>query len=74
MVQAIDDLDFFDEVTDVPVPEALFFEVFLYCYLLTQPSAEEDLPITSFANRLNDLNLVLGDEKGQLDASTFQIL
>lgn len=74
MIQAIDNLHLFNEVADVPIPEALFLEVLLNCYFLAQPAAKKDLTVSAFANWLNDLYLVLGNEKGQLDTSAFEIL
>ena len=47
----------------MPIPKPLFLQIFLDCDVLAEPASQEDLPIASFTNGLDNLDLVFGDEE-----------
>lgn len=56
------------------IAEALLLQVLLHCHLLSQPTAQKDLSVAALADWLDDLDLVLGNEKGELDSAIFEVL
>lgn len=58
MQKFINHLNFFNEIANVSVSESLFFHVFFYGYILSQPSAQIDLTVASFSNRFKNLDLL----------------
>lgn len=74
MVQPIDDLDLLDEMANMPITKTLLLQVLLHCDLLPEPSAQEHLTVPSSADRLDNLDLVLWDEKGKFNSLFLQVL
>lgn len=61
--ELVDDLDLFDKVAYMLVPEAFLLDVFFNCDLLPQPLTQVDLSITALADGFNNLDLLFGDQE-----------
>lgn len=61
MQKFINHLNFFNEIANMSVSKSLFLHVFFYSYILSQPSAQINLTVTSFPNRFKNLNLLFWD-------------
>jgi hypothetical protein len=61
-------------MANMPITKTLLLQVLLHCDLLPEPSAQEHLTVTSSADRLDNLDLVLWDEKGKFNSLFFQVL
>ncbi len=74
MIEPINDLDLLDKMANMPIPKTLLLEIFLHSHFLSQPSSQEYLTISTSTNRLDNLNLVLRDQKSKLNTLLLQVL
>jgi len=54
-------------MTNMLVSETFLFKIFFNCHLLTQPFAKIHLPIATFSNWFNNLNLFLRNKEIKFD-------
>jgi hypothetical protein len=73
MMQFIYNLYLLDEMSNMLVSKTSLFDVFFNSHFLTIEFAQEYLAITTFAYRLDNLNLVFAYQESKLDTFFLQI-
>jgi hypothetical protein len=63
VVKLADNLNFFDKMSNVFVTNSSFLEIPLHGNLLAEQLSQEDLSVSSFSNRLENLKFLSFDEK-----------